>query len=127
MIFQTKGPVAQMQHCADRSQSVVATGRLAVNLAAKTVKVAGNPVHVTGMEYQVLEFLSLRMGTTLTRENFMNYLYGGAEGKEPEPKIVSVVICKLRKKLSAAGGDKCIETVRGRGYVLRDRTNGATA
>jgi two-component system cell cycle response regulator CtrA len=40
---------------------------------------------------------------------------------EPEVKIIDVFICKLRKKLAdAAGGDNYIETVWGRGYVLRD-------
>ncbi len=63
--------------------------------------------------------LSLRKGTTLTKEMFLNHLYGGMD--EPEPKIIDVFVCKLRKKLStAAKGDNYIETVWGRGYVLRD-------
>ena len=40
---------------------------------------------------------------------------------EPELKIIDVFICKLRKKLSSAcGGENYIETVWGRGYVLKD-------
>ena len=40
---------------------------------------------------------------------------------EPELKIIDVFICKLRRKISEAlGDDNCIETVWGRGYVLRD-------
>jgi len=102
------------------SQSVIHTGKIAVNLDAKTVEVAGDPVHLTGKEYQMLELLSLRKGTTLTKEMFLNHLYGGMD--EPELKIIDVFICKLRKKLSqATGGDNYIETVWGRGYVLRDR------
>ena len=63
--------------------------------------------------------LSLRKGTTLTKEMFLNHLYGGID--EPELKIIDVFICKLRKKLAAStGGDNYIETVWGRGYVLRD-------
>ena len=101
------------------SQSVIHTGKIAVNLDAKTVDVAGEPVHLTGKEYQMLELLSLRKGTTLTKEMFLNHLYGGMD--EPELKIIDVFICKLRKKLSqATGGDNYIETVWGRGYVLRD-------
>ena len=101
------------------SQSIIQTGRIAVNLDAKTVEVDGKPVHLTGKEYQMLELLSLRKGTTLTKEMFLNHLYGGMD--EPELKIIDVFICKLRKKLSAAtGGDNHIETVWGRGYVLRD-------
>jgi two-component system cell cycle response regulator CtrA len=101
------------------SQSVIRTGHIAVNLDAKTVDVGGTPVHLTGKEYQMLELLSLRKGTTLTKEMFLNHLYGGMD--EPELKIIDVFICKLRKKLSqATGGENHIETVWGRGYVLRD-------
>jgi two-component system cell cycle response regulator CtrA len=101
------------------SQSVIKTGSVSVNLDAKTVDVEGKSVHLTGKEYQMLELLSLRKGTTLTKEMFLNHLYGGMD--EPELKIIDVFICKLRKKLAeATGGANYIETVWGRGYVLRD-------
>ena len=101
------------------SQSIIKTGKLAVNLDASTVDVDGVPIHLTGKEYGILELLSLRKGTTLTKEMFLNHLYGGMD--EPELKIIDVFICKLRKKLTdATGGDNYIETVWGRGYVLRD-------
>ena len=101
------------------SQSVITTGKLTVNLDAKTVEVDGARVHLTGKEYQMLELLSLRKGTTLTKEMFLNHLYGGMD--EPELKIIDVFICKLRKKLAVAcNGEHYIETVWGRGYVLRD-------
>ena len=68
----------------------------------------------------MLELLSLRKGTTLTKEMFLNHLYGGMD--EPELKIIDVFICKLRKKLDAVSGSQnYIETVWGRGYVLRDQ------
>ncbi|MBY8975791.1 response regulator transcription factor [Rhodobacteraceae bacterium NNCM2] len=101
------------------SQSVIKTGQISVNLDAKTVDANGHPVHLTGKEYQMLELLSLRKGSTLTKEMFLNHLYGGMD--EPEVKIIDVFICKLRKKLSlATDGANYIETVWGRGYVLRD-------
>jgi two-component system cell cycle response regulator CtrA len=101
------------------AQSVITTGDLVVNLDAKTVEVGGQRVHLTGKEYQMLELLSLRKGTTLTKEMFLNHLYGGMD--EPELKIIDVFICKLRKKLDAcSGGQNYIETVWGRGYVLRE-------
>ncbi len=100
------------------AQSVIRTGDIAVNLDGKTVEVNGRRVHLTGKEYQMLELLSLRKGTTLTKEMFLNHLYGGMD--EPELKIIDVFICKLRKKLKSAADDHHIETVWGRGYVLRD-------
>lgn len=110
---------AIIRRCKGHSQSVIRTGKINVNLDAKTVDVAGKGVHLTGKEYQMLELLSLRKGTTLTKEMFLNHLYGGMD--EPELKIIDVFICKLRKKLAVATeGDNYIETVWGRGYVLRD-------
>ena len=101
------------------AQSTFKTGSIAVNLDAKTVEVEGRGVHLTGKEYQMLELLSLRKGTTLTKEIFHNHRYGGMD--EPELKIIDVFICNLRKKLSeATGGENFLETVWGRGYVLRD-------
>ena len=105
------------------SPSIIRTGKISVNLDAKTVEVGGKPVHLTGKEYQMLELLSLRKGTTLTKEMFLNHLYGGMD--EPELKIIDVFICKLRKKLAeVTGGENYIETVWGRGYVLRDPDQG---
>ncbi|QND57408.1 response regulator transcription factor CtrA [Mesorhizobium huakuii] len=101
------------------SQSVITTGDLVLNLDGKTVEVGGQRVHLTSKEYQILELLSLRKGNTMTKEMFLNHLYGGMD--EPELKIIDVFICKLRKKLAAAsGGQNFIETVWGRGYVLRE-------
>ena len=101
------------------SESIIRTGKIAVNLDTRTVEVNGQPLHLTGKEYGILELLSLRKGTTLTKEMFLNHLYGGMD--EPELKIIDVFVCKLRKKLSTAtGGKNYIETVWGRGYVLRD-------
>ena len=101
------------------AQSLITTGNIVVNLDAKTVEANGRPVHLTGKEYQMFELLSLRKGTTLTKEMFLNHLYGGMD--EPELKIIDVFICKLRKKLSnALEGENYIETVWGRGYVLRE-------
>ena len=108
------------------SDSVIRTGRLTVNLDTRTVEVDENPLHLTGKEYGILELLSLRKGTTLTKEMFLNHLYGGMD--EPELKIIDVFVCKLRKKLaSATGGDNYIETVWGRGYVLREPSDAAVA
>ena len=121
--FEKAELMARIQAIVRRSkghaQSIIRTGKLAVNLDAQTVEVDDQPVHLTGKEYGILELLSLRKGTTLTKEMFLNHLYGGMD--EPELKIIDVFICKLRKKLSNANaGENYIETIWGRGYVLRD-------
>ena len=128
--FNKEELLARIQAIVRRSKghaaSVIRTGKLAVNLDAHTVEIDGQPVHLTGKEYGILELLSLRKGTTLTKEMFLNHLYGGMD--EPELKIIDVFICKLRKKLSTAtSGENYIETVWGRGYVLRDPPEEAAA
>jgi two-component system cell cycle response regulator CtrA len=101
------------------AQSVINTDDLCVNLDSKSVEINGSRVHLTSKEYQMVELLAMRKGSTLTKEMFLSHLYGGMD--EPEMKIIDVFICKLRKKLAnASGGKNYIETVWGRGYVLRE-------
>ncbi len=126
--FDKRELVARIQAIVRRSQghaqSKIITGPVTVNLDTRTVEVGGKTLHLTGKEYGIMELLSLRKGTTLTKEMFLNHLYGGMD--EPEVKIIDVFVCKLRKKIEVAtGGDSFIETVWGRGYVLRDPAEGS--
>jgi two-component system cell cycle response regulator CtrA len=119
--FQHQELVARIHAVARRSkghaQSVIRTGQLAVNLDTKTVEVDENPVHLTGKEYEILEFLSLRRGTMLAKELLLHHLYGGVD--EPDIRVIDVFICKLRRKLAQTGnGNHYIQTVWGRGYML---------
>ena len=121
--FDTDELIARIQAIVRRSKgysgSVIRTGKLSIDLNKRMAEVDGQSFHLTGKEYEILELLSLRKGTTLTKEMLLNHLYGGIE--EPEAKIIDVFICKLRKKISlATGGENYIETVWGRGYVMRD-------
>ncbi len=101
------------------SESIIRTGKLSVNLNTHTVEVNGHPLHTTGTEYGILELLSLRKGTMLTKEMLLNHLYSGGGG--PQFKVFEAFVCALRKKLSVStGGENYIETLWGRGYVLRD-------
>ena len=114
--------VARMQAVVRRSkgysQPTLRVGSLQLNLDSREVMVSGKPVHLTGKEYSILELLVLRKGMVLTKEAFLNHLYGGMD--EPEMKIIDVFICKLRKKLANAGAGNLIGTVWGRGYMMRD-------
>ena len=115
--------LARIQAIVRRSKghptSVIKTGEVEVNLDTQTVTVSGKTLHLTGKEYGIMQLLSLRKGSTLNKDQFLNHLYNGID--EPELKIIDVFICKLRKKLEkASGGKNYIETVWGRGYVLRD-------
>lgn len=105
------------------ADATIKIGRLVINLHSHTAEVDGEGIPLTSKEYAILELLAMRKGSTLTKEMFLNHLYGGLD--EPELKIIDVFVCKLRKKLSKAlNGDSCIETIWGRGYVLRSSQQG---
>ena len=121
--FHRKELVARIRAIVRRAkghaQAEIRTGQILVNLESQEVLVHGKPVELTAKEYQILELLSLRKGKIQTKVTILNHLYGGRD--EPEIKIIDVFICKLRKKLAQAnGGMHHIETIWGRGYVLRD-------
>lgn len=101
------------------SESVIRFDKVSLNLDTRSVDVDGTVVHLTNKEYAILELLAMRKGTVLTKEMFLNHLYGGMD--EPEIKIIDVFVCKLRKKLAdVSNGTNYIETVWGRGYMLKD-------
>jgi len=118
--------IARIQAVVRRSkghaESVLRFDKVCVNLDSRTVEVGTKAVHLTSKEYAILELLAMRKGTVLTKEMFLNHLYGGMD--EPELKIIDVFVCKLRRKLyEASGGKNYVETVWGRGYMLRDYDN----
>jgi two-component system cell cycle response regulator CtrA len=117
--------IARIQAIVRRSQghaqSVIQIGDIVLNLESKTVEVNGARLHLTVKEYQMLELLCLHKDMPITKEMFLNHIYGGMD--EPEAKIIDVFICKLRKKLANASmGQNYIATIWGRGYVLREPT-----
>jgi two-component system cell cycle response regulator CtrA len=79
------------------SESLIRTGKLVVNLDARVVTVDDRRVHLTGKEYGILELLSSRKGTILTKEMLLNHLYGGMD--EPELKIIDSFVSKLGRSL----------------------------
>ena len=113
---------AVVRRSQDRTRSVIRTRGLAVDLDSRTIEVDGRAVHMTTKEFSILELLSLRKGVTLSKGKFLDHLYGGQD--EPEHKIIDVFVCRMRRKLaSASDGESYIETVRGSGYLLRDRAD----
>jgi two-component system cell cycle response regulator CtrA len=114
--------LARMQAVVRRSkgfsQPMLRVGNLQLNLDSREVTIGSQIIHLTGKEYAILELLVLRKGMVLTKEAFLNHLYGGMD--EPEMKIIDVFICKLRKKLAFAGAANLIGTVWGRGYMIRE-------
>ena len=114
--------IARLQAIVRRSvgiaDPVTRVGELHINFSSHEVFYIDQRLHLTGKEFAILELLVLRRGMVLTKDAFLNHLYGGMD--EPEAKIIDVFICKLRKKLQAAGAPEIISTVWGRGYTIHE-------
>lgn len=106
------------------SSATIMIGNLEVDLNRHLALIDGEQIPLTGKELMIVEFLALRRGSVLSKAAFLNHLYGGMD--EPEPKIIDVFMCKLRRKLELAGAKNVsIDTVWGQGYILRDETSAA--
>jgi two-component system cell cycle response regulator CtrA len=99
-------------------QSKIKIGNIELNLKSKELTVLGRDLHLTSKEYAIFELLLLRKGNIISKENFLDHLYGGID--EPDSKIIDVFICKIRKKFYVAGCPDLIGTVWGRGYIIRE-------
>ncbi|MDZ4365034.1 response regulator transcription factor [Brevundimonas sp.] len=110
--------LAVVRRSQGHAHSIIQTGNLTVNVDTKAVSIDGERIYLTRKEFQILELLSLRKGVIVSKEMFLDHLYGGID--EPEMKIIDVFVCKLRKKLAGAGGHRHIETCWGHGYVLNE-------
>lgn len=107
-------------------QSTIRTGDLVVDLKTRVISVHDKPMRATCKEYCIFELLSVHKGAIVTKQMLLDHLYDGVDA--PELKIIDVFVCNLRKKLAqATGGQRYIETVWGRGYILREpAATGAT-
>ena len=102
-----------------QSSATVNVGNLMVGLSRNYSKIGDAPHDLTAKEFRIIEFLALRKGAVLSKDAFLQHLYGGID--EPEPKIIDVFMCKLRRKLADAGATGVvIDTIWGQGYILRE-------
>lgn len=100
------------------ARSILRCGPVELSLDRREVQVRGRRMTVSRREFAVLELLFLKQGTILNKTAFLNHLYCGSD--EPEMKTIDVIICRLRKKLAAAGVPTLVDTVWGCGYILRE-------
>ena len=94
------------------TQDLLTCADLQINLAARSVTLAGQPVALSLREFDLLHVLMLNAQRVLSREQLEQQLYSW--GYEVESNAVEVHIHHLRKKLQA----DLIQTVRGVGYML---------
>jgi DNA-binding response OmpR family regulator len=97
---------------------VLEAGALALDPAARELRVNGTAVEMTGTELALLEHLMQNAGVVLSRDQLREHVWG--DGPEPTSNVVDIYVHYVRRKLRAAGlTEDPIRTVRGLGYAFR--------
>ncbi|XDZ63692.1 response regulator transcription factor [Alphaproteobacteria bacterium LSUCC0396] len=110
---------AIMRRTHGHGSATISVGNLIFDLSRNYAKVGEKRLDLTAKEFRIIEFLALRKGAVLSKDALLSHLYGGID--EPEPKIIDVFICKLRRKLVDNGTEGLnIDTIWGQGYTLRE-------
>jgi len=94
--------------------TVLRAGGIVMDLARRSVTVAGSPVRLTAKEFELLQALLSAKGETLSREDLASRTHDGDETSEPGSRRMDVHISRLRRKLGSEG--RRIITVRDVGY-----------
>jgi DNA-binding response OmpR family regulator len=102
----------------EETPSFIEYGDIIILPDSRRVDVYGAPVILGRKEYEAFELLCISHGTVVTKDMMLNYLYTNPARREPCMKMVDVLLHKLRKKIVAACGKDCIETIWGRGYRI---------
>lgn len=102
----------------DRPDPIVRVGDLSVDVSSRTVILGGNRIALRAMEYRLLEYLVLRAGQIVSKNEILEHLYDF--NAENFSNVIEVHVSALRRKLSASPQCVTIQTIRGLGYVIRE-------
>lgn len=94
----------------------VQVGGLTIDLNTRQVQVGNHVMQLRPLEFALLEYLSLRCGAIVSKQDIMEHLYDF--NNETFSNAIEVHISRLRKELQRLGGPCVIQTVRGMGYRL---------
>lgn len=100
-------------------EEIVRISDLEIDSAAHIVRRGGRVVDLTAREYELLLYLARNARRVTSRETLLSRVWDQESGIAT--KVVDVYVGYLRKKLDAGGEDPLIHTVRGAGYVLREK------
>lgn len=115
--FQKEELIARLDAIVRRSggfvRSIITSGPLQLDFAAKQVSLQQTPLDITAFEYQLLEYLMRHCHEVVAKKRLLDVIYADKEG---DPNTIEVMISRLRKKLSQGGIIEPIVTIRGQGY-----------
>jgi two-component system response regulator CpxR len=95
---------------------VVSVGDVELDPATRTVRLEGNPVELTSVEFNLLEVLLREAGRVVPRERLVNAVL--SRKFSPFDRSIDMHVSKVRKKLGDTENDEHIKTVRGVGYIF---------
>jgi two-component system response regulator TctD len=105
------------------AQPVLRLGAVTIDLASRAVMVSGKPLDLGRREFDVLEMLAARSGSTVTKDKLVLKLFGYED--TGTPNAIELLVSRVRRKLEDS--DLEIVTHRGIGYMLRQRPEGMAA
>jgi DNA-binding response OmpR family regulator len=103
-----------------QASSSLVLGDLVLNINTRSAARADKHVELTPMEYRTLEYLMMRQGAVVSKEELLEHLYD--YNWEKFSNVIEVYISTLRRKIEADASERLIHTLRGHGYVLRRST-----
>lgn len=102
----------------DVKEAVIRIGDMEINTASREVKRDGRPIPLSTKEYTILEYLSYKKNTVVTRTDLTEHIYD--ESFDIDSNIIDVYINYLRNKIDSGFKKKLIHTIRGAGYILKE-------
>lgn len=102
------------------TDNVLRIADLTLDTVSHTVKRGGREISLSAKEYHLLEYLMRNQGVVLSREKIENHIWNFEY--EGGTNVVDVYISYLRKKIDGGHQNKLIHTVRGSGYVLKEKS-----
>lgn len=101
------------------TDNILRIADLTLDTASRTVKRGDSEISLSAKEYKLLEYLMRNRGIVLSREKIENHIWNFEY--EGGTNVVDVYISYLRKKIDGSRSDKLIHTIRGSGYVVKEK------
>lgn len=109
---------ALLRRASGFSSPVIEMGPLALDTLIQEIRIKGQSMDLTAYEYKVMEYLMMHPGKVVSKMELTEHLY--EQDYDRDSNVLEVFIGRLRKKLDPDGDIKPIETLRGRGYRIRN-------
>lgn len=103
----------------EKNAHILDLADLSLNTSTREVTRGGTSIDLSTREYAILEYFMYHINVVLTREQIENHIW--SYDYEGGTNLVNVYIRYLRKKIDDPFEKKLIHTIRGSGYVIKDR------